>query len=314
MKKYLFQIFIFCIPVLLVCFPLDHWFSSKLSKSKSLANGEVEVWSDIYNHNLNSNVLIYGSSRAWNHFDPMVLQIKYEQQIYNVGIDGYDFGMQYFRHQEILKHNNIPHTIILSLDVFMFENRGETYNSNQFLPFIFWNPDWQKQLNTYEGFGWTDYYFPLLRYSGLKMELKEIATLTLNNHQEPFRVNGFKAIDKEWNNDLTNARSKYEHGIIAKIDTNLLYLFNQFLMDCQKKNIKVILIFSPEYIEGQNFVRNRKAIFKVFQEMVDKFSLPYYNYSNSPICRDRSNFFNSNHLNKKGVDKFNQILLEDLPR
>ena len=314
MKKYIKHILLFAIPILLVSVPLDFWFSGQLAKSKSLAQGEIEVWNDIYSSNLNSEVLIYGSSRGWNHFDPHVLEQKFKQPIYNVGIDGYGFEMQHFRHLEILKHNKAPQTIIYSLDVFMFENQVNTYNSSQFLPFMFGSLDWHNELKQYEGFGWTDFYFPLLRYSGLKVELNEIAHQALSPDTESNRIKGFKAIDKEWSNDLNEARAKFKNGITAKIDSNLVQLFDQFLAQCQEQQIQLIFVFSPEYIEGQEFVKNRHEVFQVFKEMSGKYNLPYLDFSKTEICQDKNMFFNANHLNKKGVAKFNELLLDYLPK
>lgn len=125
MRKYVIHILRVSLPIILLAFTADYWFSSQLKKSTALAYGEIAVWNDIYNDQLSANILVYGSSRAWNHFDPATLESYFKSTVYNVGIDGYDFGMQYFRHQQILENNPKPTSIILSLDVFMFENRGK---------------------------------------------------------------------------------------------------------------------------------------------------------------------------------------------
>ena len=179
---------------------------------------------------------------------------------------------------------------------------------------MFWSLDWHNELKQYEGFGWTDFYFPLLRYSGLKVELNEIAHQAISPDTASTRIKGFKAIDKEWSNDLNEARAKFKNGITAKIDSNLVQLFDQFLAQCQEQQIQVIFVFSPEYMEGQEFVKNRHKVFQVFEEMSNKYNLPYLDFSKAEICKDQNMFFNANHLNKKGVAEFNQLLLDYLPK
>jgi hypothetical protein len=105
MKKFVLKIFIFLLPILLLPYPIDIIFSKYLSESKYYAKGEVKVWKDIYDGKINSDCVIYGSSRAWRHISPQIIKDSLLVSSYNLGVDGLNFPIQYLRHKELLKYN-----------------------------------------------------------------------------------------------------------------------------------------------------------------------------------------------------------------
>jgi hypothetical protein len=63
--------------------------------------------------------------------------------------------------------------------------------------------------------------------------------------------------------------------------------------------------------------RNRNEIIAKANELTAHFDFPLWDYSGSPICRDRSNFYNSQHLNRNGAsafsDEFAKRLVDAVP-
>ena len=86
----------------------------------------------------------------------------------------------------------------------------------------------------------------------------------------------------------------------------------QFLKECKRDNIKLIFVYTPEYIEGQKFVANRTSIFKTFSKYSKKYEIPFYDYSKDSLCLDKKYFYNSNHLNKTGAEIFTNKLIDTL--
>ena len=83
MKKFIYKVFVFVLPVVFLSVPLDYFFSYIL-KTSHLTSGEYEVWNDIYNSTANCDVAIYGSSRAWVHIDPDILSDTLNVNVYNL--------------------------------------------------------------------------------------------------------------------------------------------------------------------------------------------------------------------------------------
>ena len=89
-------------------------------------------------------------------------------------------------------------------------------------------------------------------------------------------------------------------------------LFKQFIKEIKEEGIDLIFVYTPEYIDGQSLVKNRNEIFSVYEEILNKHKIPFFNYSNDLISFDKSLFYNSQHLNKKGANKFTEEFSKDL--
>ena len=81
---------------------------------------------------------------------------------------------------------------------------------------------------------------------------------------------------------------------------------------CKSENIRLILVYSPVHTSLQKLILNKDSIVSVFKDLSVKNNLSYFDYSNIPLCSDTTYFYNANHLNTKGVEVFNKLLINDL--
>ena len=70
----------------------------------------------------------------------------------------------------------------------------------------------------------------------------------------------------------------------------------------------MILVYSPIYIEGQNFIKNHQEIIELYQSFADKYSFKFINFLTDIICLDKKYFYNATHLNKLGAELFSHKL------
>lgn len=312
MKKILSKILIFVLPIIIIALPLDYLISSNLKKSVVHVDGEYLIWNDIYSKNINVDIAIYGSSRAWVHISPEILEDSLNLSAYNFGIDALNFEYQYFRHKEYLKNNPKPKYIIVSGDLFSFESEKGFYNYEQVLPYMLFNNDYYAYRESFKVFSWEDFYVPMTRYFGQTWEMaRALYVATGLEKDPPARVHGYMGIERPWNNDLDLAVEK--HGNLeVVIDKNLLKLFDRFISECKNDDIEVILVYSPEYIKGRRVVKNREDIMKLWYDVAEKHDLIFLDYSQDSICDNIEYFYNSTHLNKKGSQLFSARLAGDL--
>lgn len=302
---------LFLFPLIGLMIIADDYITEKLKNNHEYP-GEIEVWNDIYKGNINTDIAIYGSSRAWVHIDPKILEDSLNMKAYNFGIDGHNFWLQYLRHQEYLEHNKQPELIILSVDIFSLAKREDLYELNQFLPYMLWNENIINSTSSYKGFSFQDYYFPLLRYYGKMRGVNSVLKLTTNGSpQKSYRDYGYRGMEQEWNNDLAKAKlisNKYS----IKVDSSSVNLFEQFLLECKSNQMSVILVYTPEYIEGQNFVSNRGEVLNIYNDFSKKYNLLFLDYSKDALSQDKEFFYNASHLNKKGAELFTKNLSQDI--
>ena len=311
MKLFLKKIMIYGILAIGISLLVDGFISRELKKSTSFAFGESEIWHTIYEGNLDANLVIYGSSRAWVHIDPQMIEDSLQVSAYNLGIDGHNFWLQYLRHKELLKHNETPKTIILTVGPFTLRKRNDLYNYEQFLPYIF-KQDVRDFTKSYEGFSKLDYYLPLFRFRGQKDALKHAMTSVFSSERPAsYRVKGYRGRNRTWNDDLEKAKSKMKS---FHIDTNseTVTLFETFFKECKTLGINLVMVYAPEYIEGQRFIENRQEVLEIYQTMNSKYEAPFLDYSQDDICKDKTLFYNSMHLNIKGSKRFTHKLINDL--
>ncbi len=311
MRKFLLRILVFTLPILIVAYPIDYLISKYLSESNNYGIGEIKIWKDIYSGKINSDLVIYGSSRAWLHISPKIIEDSLQISSYNLGMDGHNFWLQYFRHKELLQFNKKPKYIILSVDIFTLQKRTELYNYQQFLPFLLWNKDINQYTSSYTGFSTYDYNIPLIRYSHeLEALIAALESFT-NYHNTNLRIKGYMGTEKKWNNDLDNAKSKVDAYEI-KLDSASVNLFEQFINECHDERINLILVYSPEFIDGQSFVKNRQEIISKYEYFARKYNLLFLDYSKDELSMQKQYFYNAEHLNKNGSEIFTNKLIKDI--
>lgn len=105
-----------------------------------------------------------------------------------------------------------------------------------------------------------------------------------------------------------NKRKKY----VQHLDSATINLFEVFLKEAKKAGIRLVFVYTPEYIEGQKFVSNREEIFSYYNAFSKKYSIPFYDYSSDSLCYNKKYFYNSQHLNATGAAIFTKKLVRDI--
>jgi hypothetical protein len=311
MKKLFLTVLYFSIPVILFVFIADWFLTSSLKQSRE---GEFGVWNDIYNGKVNSDIVVYGSSRAMVHMDPRIISDSMQTTCYNLGINGHNFWLTYLRHKELLKFNKKPKLIIHSIDVFTLTKRPDLFNSDQFLPYMMNNRDVEEAISSYKGFGFYDFHLPLLRYSGKYKTIGGIFKYMIRpTASDSGRYRGFSAQNHSWNDDLERAKIKFA-DFRVDLDTASISLFDRYIRECIADGIEIVFVYTPEYIEGQEFVKNRREILDTFKEFAVKYNLKYIDYSADSISYQKKYFYNASHLNKEGAELFTAKLVNDLKK
>lgn len=314
MKKFIMTLVYFCLPIIILSIPVDYLLSNKLKELNNFSGGENLVWNDIYKGKIDDEIFIYGSSRAWVHIDPQLLEEKLGRTAYNFGVDGQNFHIQNLINQELMTYNSKSKYIIYSLDIFTLRKNDGIYHNIQFLPYMFMNNNLHNYLSSYTGHSYFDYYLPMIRYAGKGKVIQEALKFSISNDtSRPLRVKGYRGKEAVWNDDLKKAKASTDKFMIT-IDSSLTAKFNLFLDECKRQDIIVILVYTPEYIEGQNFVVNRAKIISLYEEIAKKNNLFFLDYSNDTISKQRKYFYNSSHLNKTGAELFTNKLIKDLKK
>ena len=311
MKQFLVKISTFAIPLILLSYPLDKFISKSIVKSHKYPDN-YNTWNDIYEGKAYSDILIFGSSRATHHYDPMLMEDNLNQTVYNLGINGHGFWLQHLKYLEYLKHNKKPKTIIINVGWFSLEKRSDLYQYNQFLPYMLFNKNIWKYTHTYEGFTNLDYIIPCLRYFGNRTAMEQTWDVFFKkNNRPPYKIKGFVAVsDENGKSVLTENLQIKNKTYQAQIDLQTLELLNSFLAECKKQNINTILVYSPEYINEQKRVINRNEALALLANLANKYNVLFWDYSKHSLSLSRKYFNSTMHLNHLGSHKFTENLIK----
>jgi len=312
MKLFLVKVVIFLIIVSVIAIALEKLIDRGLKHSSS---ENYKEWNDIIYSRINADLIIQGSSRAWQQISPYVLDSTFNVNSYNLGLDGWQFHMQYYRFLLYLKYNKKPKYIIQNVDHSTFIKIPDLYYYTQFLPYL--DDDIiKKAVSSYNGLNWKDSYIPLYKYhSNYKLVFKSLLNnLPKSSSPDNGKYKGFQAQQLHWDSTFSQFKKANPNGWRIIPNKEAQNNFKSFLDICKSENIQVIFVYTPEYIEIQKLLLNRDSLTNILRGYASKYNIPFLDYSNDSLCLDTINFFNSQHLNMRGVKKFNLKFATDLKR
>jgi hypothetical protein len=299
MKKLIFSIFLFGFITLLLNillqFILDRF-------NKKIPSG----WNNCYQPNLNADVLILGSSRAVKHIAPKIIDTILNVHSYNLGKDGIGFLIQNCRFKTYLRNNKRPRYIIHSLDERTLCKVSVLFNSKEYIPYLEDTLVRKSTSGCNGSFNKWHYSIPLFKYNNALPSLIRPLLWMTGFKEQNKRYKGYLPEQQTWQPKVLTKKS------LRKIDTEITKEFEAYLMFCKKENINLILVYTPEYIEGQKVTTNRNELFNLYRQYATTYNLPFFDYSNDSLSYDKSLFYDFIHLNKKGSELFTTKLAHDL--
>jgi hypothetical protein len=256
---------------------------------------------------VNADIIISGSSRALTHYDPRLIQEEVGRSAFNIGINGSQTDMQLALLKTYLSHNTAPALVIHNLDLFSFVTTREVYDPAQYLPYL-------KEAPLYEALRefqpavskWR--WLPLYGYT-----VEDLRFTWMQGFKGFFGIQppethflGYTPRETPWTGEFEAFRAQHPDGVSFEVEKRGVRLMEELVQVCRQRQVSLIFVYSPVYYEMQPLVRNRDEIFGQFKKICDPFSIPLWDYSDSPLCRDQGNFYNSQHLNARGAAKFSR--------
>ena len=297
--------------VLLLAILLDALITCGLRQINTSSFG---VWNRIVDGKINADILISGSSRALTHYDPRIIEERTGLTAFNIGLNGSQTDMQVARLKTYLRHNKKPLLLIQNLDLFSFQTtHGGVYDPGQYVAYLE-EPAIYAALARIDPNVWKARVVPLYGYAAEDLRFSWISGAMgffgWNPPEDHFL--GFRPRYSAWTEDFERFKAMNPEGVRFEIEAEGVSQMEELLSLCKDQAIKVLLVYSPEYMEMQALTTNRPQIFKRFDELTHRFGAPVWDYSSSPTSARRENFYNSQHLNAEGAMIFSNDLAERL--
>lgn len=280
---------------------IDYAISHKLQHS---IDRRYVGWSKIINEQLEADLVIMGSSRAWVQYSPAILDSVLQINTYNLGIDGSVLNRQIIRY-EVFNHYQTkkPKYIVLNIDYFSAHEWSYGYEREQFFPYM-WDPYMRKEISKVEPISWGERYIPVYRYVTYKGLYNVI-------HEKPWDSKTYKGY---MGRDCTWEAKAYEELTAFHFDADerVMAMFEQFLEERKKEGVKVIFCYAPMYIGFTNKVENLEEFFACYKGYAERYDIPILDYTYHELSMDTTYFYNASHLNRRGAEIFSTQLAHDL--
>jgi hypothetical protein len=308
-REFLIKLTFFSLLVLGLASALDQMISRGLRLTRFREFGE---WNDILQGRINANLSVLGSSRAWVHVSPIILDSKLGTKSYNLGLDGYPFPMQQARYRVFRKYNKKPNEIIQIVGLSFLKDRPDLYRYYQFLPYLE-NQEIRKQVKSKKGLGWADLHLPLVRYFGLyRIITIGILEFFKIHHFDSHKERGYRGSNQKWGSKFATALKNNPDGMQNDIDPVVLKDLESFLQNSTSEGVQVYLVYAPEFHEVTRLIFNREEHLDAFRNLSDKTGVPFLDYSHHPLTLEKDLFYNSQHMNQEGAERFSNILADDI--
>ena len=307
MKRFVTKIAIFAVAAYLIAFGLDAMISHGLANS---AGHPHQAWCEIRSGNFASDIVIMGTSRALEHYDPSIIDSITGLQSYNLGMGGYGINVQLMKYKYYCQYNHLPKYLIYDVDYIplVINHAPHKHQSEQFLP-LFYDAAIRKDLMNV-GYSWIDAYVPMARYWGYQTYNKRGLQECLNlKHYCVFpSYRGHTPDPDPW--DIS--RLHITDTINTRVDKAAMDMFEAFVQECKENEVKLIFVTSPVYYRYVEMSPDWNRYIAWYDSIVQTNDIPYLNYMDNSICKDSTMFNAGVHLTPEGTKLWSEILSRDL--
>jgi hypothetical protein len=283
---------------------LDQVLGLTMSKLAPLQKQDTRI-QKIINHEINSDIIILGSSRALNNYSPQALQKGTGKTCYNLGFS----GSNVIFHEEILKlvlsKSKKPELIVYNIDDAgtLFTNEGISFRFDILYPFVENNDVNSIVCEQNKKALWATYLCRTYRHN---VNFVNAVRYLLNGKEDlDIMVSN---IDSMGANLIPVGASKAKASFLkTRIlpeaqDLNMDYInsFVNIQKICAANNIKLVVCFPPLLMKPMQGFENR----------IKKLLLPStYSFSfSSRFTQNPELFLNPDHLNCDGAFVFSDSL------
>lgn len=282
---------------------LDAMITTGFRQIKTSAFGAANL---MMNGQVNSEIVITGSSRALAHYDPRTIQALTGRTAFNLGRNGTQTDIQLAVLKAYLKHNRKPEVVLHNLDVFTFVlSHDEVYDPTQYIPYLYDEELYGVFRRIYRD-SWKDRYIPLYGYVVEDVNLPWAVGLKgffgWSPREDYFM--GFRPGQRRWTDDFQRFKASHPLGVHREIEPAGIHVLEELVRTCQHNGIQLIFVYSPEYLGMQRLTNNRTEVFDRFREVANRFRVPLWDYSGWENAGNQDFFYNSQHLNATGAAVF----------
>jgi hypothetical protein len=254
------------------------------------------------------SIIILGNSRAQHNYNTRIISELIKTDSYNAGQDGGHSILLPYAQIEVLLRRFSPKLILLEIDSDGLEYRPQDYEKlSILLPYYKVYPELHSLILSRSPFERIKLLSGIYPYNSDIMNLIRYNTNTHSVNMNDIR--GFIPITgRVLNRSMIKVTS--ESGTIQSVlDTNKIAALKSIIKLCREKNVKIILVSSPEFHFVEEKPKGQSFSALQFLEIIRSEKVHFIDLLNDPLFRGRMELFaDIRHLNETGAAMFSQII------
>jgi hypothetical protein len=208
-------------------------------------------------------------------------------------------------YDDYLRRNPKPRVLVVGIDLTALDKKRPAPNPEYFYPFIR-SDDAVAGCEEYD-------YIRGVKAAGY-FYFKEIYYDMIMDPDRSGINAGYFPVDKSWDNTSEPFIGKLPNGFDLAVDGQIVDDIMHFIGEENRHGVICLGMIAPEFSGVWKYQNNRAFALGRIMEAASREGVHVLNFSDSSyaVCFDQSLFFNSEHLNKKGAERFSRDLADSL--
>lgn len=295
MKKFLFRIVLFFSLVYVIDMVAGKIFAYMVDNAKGGDNSR----NNYICNSVNTDILVFGSSRALHHYNPVIIEKATGKSCYNCGQDGNGSILNYGRYQLICQRYSpklVIYDIIPNFDLLAGDDNHKyldwlkAYYNRKGVPEVFESVDPTEKYKMQSR---------MYRYNSKFIQIVSDIVHPLQDNG----INGFRPMNAEM--DTMKIAKKKEKKFELEFDSLKIAYINKMLDE--SPTTKFIFTVSPIWY-GMDSTQ-----LQPIREICKYRKIPFIDFSTDPKYVHNNEYFKDGaHLNARGADEFTRDLIVEL--
>ncbi len=316
MKKFLQKGLLYILILISFFFFLQYLVDSGLRMLKN--DDTYGDWNRIFDDEIDVDVAVLGSSRAWVHINPDSIENITGLKAYNFGVDGSGLYLQRAKWLSYIHFNQKPRYVIQDMGLIANGRNNNLYGKEQYLPY-YNHSEVYEIIKEFDSWVEIERIVPFLKYRGYGSSLFEAFQNGIISPLTNIEKNkGFSGQHREWTDYNTVFAKQKENerirGIQFKVTDN--EALRLLIQDCKERNIHLVFVHTPIYHEMTQILTQQDEFIAYFTQLAqDDENIEFWDFSlMKNLSYDRQYFYNATHLNYKGAAILSDSIAHRLKR
>jgi hypothetical protein len=246
-------------------------------------------------------LLVFGSSKASHHYQSEIIENKLDLTTYNAGRNGNPILYHLAIFKSVLKRYK-PKQVILDININEFQEIEDSYEVlATLLPYYKIHSQVRPMVKLRSKFEQIKLCSQIYPFNSLIFTIA--AGNTEFNKQRREEINGYVPLKNTWKKSLEIEKKQINYVL----DTVKVNALKTFIKECKTNNVKLILVFSPDF---RKFEETNNSV-SIAKKIALENNISFYDFTNDKRFITKPEFFaDYTHLNDTGSRYFTNILVD----